>query len=131
MPARCEHCGEEALTDTARFCVGCGAPLPELDPHEVLAELDQAAPREPPPVLHLPETAPPEAQPAVAPRPQPPAPQVDTPSFAARPSPPRLTAPRPAQLPPMRDLSPVVPLSLVVAGLIGLLALLLILLLAA
>ena len=35
MPAVCEQCGEEALTDSARFCVGCGALLVPVEVDEV------------------------------------------------------------------------------------------------
>lgn len=104
MPARCEQCGEEALTDTARFCVGCGAALPALDPREAQAE-------------RAPEPSP------SPPRPTPTAPRP-TPTAPAR-------APRAPDLPPLRDTSPAVPPSVVVAGVICLLALLLVLLLAA
>ena len=107
MPARCGSCGEEALTETARFCIGCGAALPEVDPGEVVAELVQSAPPEPPPPTPHLSGAQPQTPPRVASRP------------------PRLAPPQP------RDLSPLVPLPLVVAGVIGILALLLILLLAA
>jgi hypothetical protein len=119
MPVRCETCGEEALTDTARFCIGCGATLPELPPEMVLAELVDLPPQP------TPDPAPP--------RPTPPPPPVSSPppppSPAPAPAPPKPRPPHPAQ--PMRDLSPAVPLSLVIAGVVGLLALLLILLLAA
>lgn len=133
MPARCDSCGEEALTDPARFCIGCGAALPEVDPRGAVVEHAQRAPQEPPPVLHLPSvTAPPET-------PTRPVSRVDVPALAPRPvssrsAPPQPAAPRPQRPPPpppLRDVAPDVPLSLVVAGVIGLLALLLILLLAA
>jgi hypothetical protein len=111
MPARCDSCGEEALTETARFCIGCGGALAAVGPQDVPVERAHAAPSEPPPVLHPPIAEPPPPRP-----PPPPAPPV-----APRPPPPP---------PPLRDLSPDVPLAFVVAGVIGLLALLLILLLA-
>ena len=35
---RCARCGEAALADGARFCVGCGAPLPFSVPERVESE---------------------------------------------------------------------------------------------
>src|SRR5689334_19451333 len=148
MPARCPTCGEEALTETARFCVGCGEALPELDPFDVLTEMVDDLPPAPPlstavrPDEPAPEpVAPPPPRPA--PAPQAPPPRADTPTFEPRPAPsrsaplqstppppsaPQAPTPRPPRLPtqqvPMRDLSPIVPLPLVVAGVVGLLALL-------
>jgi hypothetical protein len=160
MPARCPTCGEEALTETAQFCIGCGGPLPESDVDAALAELADSLPdpfgsdRDPEPVsddapqLHLPELRaepepppPASAPPPPAPRPAPLPPRDDTPAFDPRPVPSRSATPPPVPTPqqpprmaryePMRDTSPIVPLPLVVAGIVGLLALLLILLLAA
>src|SRR5690606_37427695 len=96
MPATCPTCGEEALTETARFCVGCGGPLPEPDIGTMLAELaDEIALREPEPasepdapVLHLPEHR---AEPTPPPAPKPP-PRVDRPPFEPRPVPARTEA---------------------------------------
>jgi hypothetical protein len=155
MPARCPTCGEEALTETAQFCIGCGGPLPESDVDAALAELADSLPDpfvldpEPAPddapQLHLPELRaepdppPPPPPTPVPPRPAPLPPREDTPSFDPQPVPSRSATPPPtpqqpprvARYQPMRDTSPIVPLPLVVAGVVGLLALLLILLLAA
>jgi hypothetical protein len=156
MPARCPTCGEEALTETARFCIGCGGALPEQEPGVVLQELAETEPDPEPapptrrivddaPALHLPQTPSPSSAPSA-----PPPRREDTPAFTPRPAPSRAEpappprppvvrtstshqpAHRPPQFPPpLRDTSPIVPLPLVVAGVVGLLALLLILLLAA
>ena len=145
MAARCPTCGEEALTETARFCIGCGGAIPEQEPHVVVSEMlaaEPAPPVEPRPELHLPEWTEPVPPPPPAP-PTPPQPvRDDTTRFDPRPSPPRTAEPtvpqptraRPPRMAPMpmvRDTSPIVPLPLVLAGVIGLLALLLILLIAA
>lgn len=152
MAARCPTCGEEALTETARFCIGCGGAIPEQEPHVVVSEMlaaEPAPPVEPGPELHLPEWTepvpppPPAPQaPLLTPQPKPQPVRDDTPRFDPQPSPPRTAEPsvpppsrkrppRLAPMPTMRDTSPIVPLPLVLAGVIGLLALLLILLLAA
>lgn len=149
MPARCPTCGEEALTETARFCIGCGGPLPEADIDTVLAELADAVVADPEPddnpALQLPQLR---AEPEPEPAPPPTPPREDVPAFTPRPVPSRAAAPaarppapasppaktphhRQPPFPPLRDSAPIVPLPLVVAGVIGVLALLLILLLAA
>ena len=40
---RCPACGADALTEDARFCVGCGAPFP--DPQPGRSDADAGAPQ--------------------------------------------------------------------------------------
>lgn len=153
VAARCPTCGEQALSDDARFCVGCGSPLPEA-PQDLAAEepfvvpavvpvLPEVEPEEsfvddaaPEPVAsdsgiaallaQLEEPAQPLSEPAV--------PVAAPPEVAAErslPRPARQTAPPVSRaLPPFRDPQPTVPVPVVVAGVVALLAVLLLLLLA-
>lgn len=139
MPARCGTCGEEALTAPARFCVGCGARLREPDIDAIGADPGEEVGREREPEP-APDSAPLHpAHPLDTQSPSPAPPQDDTPQFDPKPVPARAAAagpappeePRPLAFPRPQDTSPIVPVPLVVAGVIGLLALLLILLLAA
>ena len=105
---RCPSCDAPALTDDARFCVGCGGPLAAEDPasgRDRVAEPDPIPPRTEPRPTFVPT--------------EPPAPRA-----------PRQRAPSSRDLPPLRDLEPTVPVPVVIGGVVVLLAILLLLLLA-
>jgi hypothetical protein len=63
MPARCTTCGEQALTDDAQFCVGCGAAL-----EPVAVPVVEIAPEPPSPEPPSPTPRPRRARPVRPPR---------------------------------------------------------------
>lgn len=132
VPATCPTCGEEALTDNARFCVGCGGPLPEVEQPSLRRP---APPPEPPDAVDGPpltaadaEAPPRDGRPRFAPRPAPSRSEPATELVSAPPMPTRAPKRTPKHRRP-RDPTPMVPAAVVILGIGALLALLLILLL--
>lgn len=144
MSVRCPTCGEVAYEDDARFCVGCGGSLagalPVEPPPVVEPEPEPEPVVEPPPVVE-PEPAPgpaPAPEPVTTRRRPPTGPFIDAPpaSAAQRPPPPPAASPPPppTAFPELRPkepvkLPPLVPTWMVIAGVLGIVALLVVLLL--